>query len=147
MDTTKAAQLPLIKVVGVSGSGKSTLVRLLRQAGYLARTVSQEHSSVPDLWQQFDQPQILIFLYVDVEQQRLRRPDVAWNRAGLAAEEKRLADARAHANLRINTSGLSGELVFKITLSYLKHAKIGHSSDPLPPTPATGTSGKPRPTE
>ena len=51
-------ELPLIKVVGISASGKSTLVKALRQRGYRARPVSQEHSNVPSLWQQFEEPEI-----------------------------------------------------------------------------------------
>ena len=76
-------RLPLNKVVGVSASGKSTLVAGLRQAGYYARPVSQEHSHLPDLWQQFDRGRVLIYLDNDLESQRQRRPDVSWDQQNL----------------------------------------------------------------
>ena len=52
-------KLPVIKVVGVSAGGKSTLVRALREHGYDARAVSQEHSHSATLWKQFDVPRVL----------------------------------------------------------------------------------------
>ena len=85
---------PLIKVVGISAGGKSTLVRNLRNAGYDARPVSQEHSSIPDLWQQFDTPDVLIYLDTTLDAQRTRRPDVTWTAETLRAEERRLDHAR-----------------------------------------------------
>ena len=60
-------KLPVIKVVGVSAGGKSTLVRLLRERGYDARAVSQEHSEVPTLWKQFEPPRVLIYLDTTLE--------------------------------------------------------------------------------
>jgi hypothetical protein len=95
--------LPLIKIAGVSASGKSTLVRGLREAGYNARAVSQEHSHVPDLWRQFDRPHLLVYLNTELAVQQARRPDVSWTAAELAEERERLAHAQAHADLQINT--------------------------------------------
>jgi len=135
--------LPLIKVVGASGSGKSTLVSGLRRAGYNARPVSQEHSNIPDLWQQFDRPAVLIFLDVDIESQRRRRPDVTWTDEALFTERQRLAHARDHADLRINTSALSPERVLALVLAYLRHARIRHADHPLEPVPATGGAHRP----
>ena len=89
---------PLIKVVGISGSGKSTLVSVLRQAGYNARPVSQEHSHIADLWQRFDRLRFLIYLDADLASQMRRRPDVTWSKADWLTEHERLAHARAHAD-------------------------------------------------
>src|SRR4051794_16737319 len=76
-----ARPLPIIKVVGISGSGKSTLVAALRAQGYDARPVSQEHSQVPNLWQQFERSTYLIYLYASLEVQQRRRQDVTWTAA------------------------------------------------------------------
>lgn len=135
-------QYPLIKVVGISGSGKSTLVRALRQAGYHARPVSQEHSNVPDLWAQFDRPALLIYLYIDTAGQDRRRPELGWTSEALAVEEERLAHARDHADLRINTGELSPEEVYSIVLAFLRHRRIAHAPHPLPDLPRTGGSAK-----
>ena len=69
----------LVKIVGVSAAGKSTLVEGLRQFGYNARPVAQEHSEVPDMWQRIRPPNWLIFLDADLPAQGERRPDVSWS--------------------------------------------------------------------
>ena len=130
---------PLIKVVGISASGKSTLVQKLREAGYNARPVSQEHSNVPFLWEEFDTPDLLIYLDNTVDGQRSRRPDVRWGKSTLAAEKQRLDHARGHASLHINTAELSAEEVLSLALLFLSHDKVRHAGGPLPPVPPTGT--------
>lgn len=136
--------LPLIKVVGISASGKSTLVKALRQRGYHARPVSQEHSNVADLWQQFERPRLLIYLDVDLATQEQRRPDVTWDKQWLQEETARLEHARGHANLMINTAGQSAEQVFQIALTYLQQEAIRHADEPLPPLAATGSALQPK---
>ncbi len=132
-------KLPLIKVVGMSASGKSTLVQGLRAAGYRARPVSQEHSNIPDLWHQFDRPFVLIYLHVDLAGQRRRRPDVSWSREAWHLEWERLAHARSHADLRIDTGDLTPDQVLEIALRFLRRLGVAHADHPLPPVPATGS--------
>jgi RNase adaptor protein for sRNA GlmZ degradation len=134
--------LPLIKVVGVSASGKSTLVRGLRERGYDARSVSQEHSHVPDLWQRMRPPARLIYLDVSLDVQRSRRPDVTWDEAWRTEEVRRLAHAREHADLRIDTSAIPAEQTLALALVMLETQKIRKSAQPLPPA---GTTGGPAP--
>jgi hypothetical protein len=134
--------LPVIKVVGISGSGKSTLVSGLRAKGYDARPVSQEHSNVPNLWQQFDRPAYLIYLNAALENQQARRQDVSWSADAHEEEVRRLAHARDHADLRIDTAGLTSERVLHIAISYLTRRRVAHSDQPLPPLPGTGGSAK-----
>lgn len=138
-----AKPLPIIKVVGISGGGKSSLVRLLRASGYDARPVSQEHSHVPDLWQQFGSTAYLIYLNATLEDQRTRRPDVTWTAAAHQEESRRLAHAREHADLRIDTSGLTPEGVYNIAHTYLTRRRVRHANHPLEPVPATGSALKP----
>jgi hypothetical protein len=135
--------LPIIKVVGISGSGKSTLVRGLRAAGYDARPVSQEHSHVPNLWQQFDRPAFLIYLHANLEDQRARRPDVTWTALAHQEEVQRLRHAREHADLRIDTGNLTPNGVLQIALRFLTSKRVRHAAQPLDPLPATGSAHKP----
>ncbi len=131
-------KLPVIKVVGVSASGKSTLVRALRERGYDARAVSQEHSQVATLWKQFDVPRVLIYLDTSLEAQRQRRPDGDWTAAHLHEERHRLRNAYAEADLRINSAAVSGEEVLRMTLAFLRARRIRHAAEPLPEATATG---------
>ena len=141
-DEERYQHLPLIKVVGISASGKSTLVKTLRRHGYRARPVSQEHSNVADLWQQFEKPEVLIYLDTDLETQRSRRPDVTWNQSWLDEETKRLHNAQGYAQLRINTAGQTAEDVARIAMTYLTAARIQHADHQLPPLPDTGSATK-----
>lgn len=134
--------LPVIKVVGMSGAGKSTLVGRLRSAGYDARAVSQEHSAIPDLWRRFDPPWVLIFLTLDLDTQKRRRADVTWTPDYFRTEEARLASARSHADLRIDTSQLAAAEVYTIVESYLQRAQIRHAAAPLQPLPSTGSASR-----
>lgn len=133
-------RLPLIKVVGVSASGKSTLVTGLRQAGYDARPVSQEHSHVPDLWRQFAPPHYLIYLSVSLESQQLRRPDVTWTASYRRIEEARLAHAREHADLRIDTTRFNARDILRLACADLRRRRVYHAAVPLPPVLATGSA-------
>jgi RNase adaptor protein for sRNA GlmZ degradation len=134
--------LPIIKVVGISGSGKSTLVRALRADGYDARPVSQEHSNVPTLWQQFDRPTYLIYLSASLEVQQSRRQDVTWSEAAHQEEVRRLAHAREHADLRIDTGSLTPEGVHKVVRSFLTRRRVRHADRALEPVQATGSPVK-----
>jgi RNase adaptor protein for sRNA GlmZ degradation len=138
-----AKPLPVIKVVGISGSGKSTLVRALRAAGYDARPVSQEHSNVPTLWQQFDRPAYLIFLNASVDNQNTRRQDVTWSSDAHQEEARRLAHAREHADLRIDTGDLTPQGVYNVAKSFLTRKRVRHANAPLPPLPPTGSALRP----
>ena len=131
-------KLPVIKVVGVSASGKSTLVHVLRERGYDARAVSQEHSQVATLWKQFDVPRVLIYLDATLDAQRQRRPDGSWDAAALQEERRRLHNAEAEADLRLNTAQLTPDEVLSLTLAYLRAKRIRHAAGPLPEAGATG---------
>jgi hypothetical protein len=138
--TRDGAPLPVIKVVGISASGKSTLVALLRSHGYDARPVSQEHSSVADLWRRFDKPQWLLYLDVSLEVQRVRRPDVTWSAQWHRTEELRLRHARDHADLLIDTGTMTPDEVAALALLFLRAKRVRHADAPLPPLSATGSA-------
>ena len=108
----------IIAVVGPCTSGKSTLVHALRDLGYNARMPAQEHSYVPDMWQRLTRPDVLIYLDVSWEAARTRRP-IAWGPERIADENERLAHARAHADLYLDTDSLSVEEVRERVLEFL----------------------------
>jgi deoxyadenosine/deoxycytidine kinase len=114
----KPEERPLIAVVGPCTAGKSTLVRALRERGYNAREVVQEHSHVPAMWQIFTQPDILIYLDVSWEIAHQRRNTDAgerwWNELA-----RRLHHAREHADLYISTDQLTPEQVLDRAAGFL----------------------------
>lgn len=131
--------MDLVKIAGVSAAGKSTLVAGLRQLGYSARPVAQEHSQVPDMWQRIRPPKWLIFLDADLSAQGTRRPDVSWNETWRLTELKRLEHARSHADLLIDTSQLTLEKVLQQAVSFLHLRKVRPAPAPLSELPRTGS--------
>lgn len=114
-----------IGIVGPCSSGKSTLARALRALGYRVKEIMQEHCAAPTMWQRISNPDVLIYLDVgmDVAAQRegLTQPSSWW----IEEREVRLAHARAHCDLYIDTSTLAPEDILTQALEYL------HDSDPL----------------
>lgn len=109
-----------IAVVGPCASGKSTLVERLRAEGWDARMPAQEHSGVPDMWRKLLAPDILVALDARDEVLQARRPDVDLASSYLATERERLAHARAHADLLIDTSDLSPDEVYTRLMEWLQ---------------------------
>ncbi|MGA7731800.1 MAG: hypothetical protein WCD37_11085 [Chloroflexia bacterium] len=113
---------PRIVVVGVCSSGKSTLVRALRERGYNARSVSQEHSYVSRLWQR-SQPDVLV--YLDASLRTIRgRGRRRWVQSLLDEEYARLGHAREHSDLYIPTDGLAPEDVASRVLTFLSKREV-----------------------
>lgn len=108
-----------IVVVGVCSAGKSTLASRLREKGYRARTVAQEHSYVPRLWQ-LSRPDVLIYLDASLPTIRRRRK-ARWPQSMLDEEHGRLSMAREHCDLYIHTDGLLPEDVTSRVLTFLNN--------------------------
>ncbi len=105
-DSDETAAIPLrITVVGHCASGKSTLVGALRRNGFDAHAVAQEHSGVTWLWRH-SASDVLIYLDVPLATVRARRGE-EWPQAVYDAQEIRLTDARAHADLVLDSSSES----------------------------------------
>ncbi len=94
-----------IAVVGPCASGKSELVTRLQALGYDARHCAQEHSYVPDMWQRLSRPQVLIYLDASIAA-IARRRNVSYGESYLAVQRARLAHARAHCQIYVDTDGL-----------------------------------------
>ena len=119
MEPPEHPQKPKISIVGPCTSGKSTLTAALRNAGYPTRQPAQEHSYVSDMWQQLTDPDILIYLDVSYPSARQRRP-ISWGAERLVEQAQRLAHARQHADLYLNTDILSPDEVQQSVFAFLK---------------------------
>jgi hypothetical protein len=120
--TLAAAGRSLITVVGVCGSGKSELVRRLRERGFSARSVAQEHSYVPALWQHDAVPDVLV--YLQALGRTVRRRGRLLHARELEEQRRRLTDARRNASLRVRTDALTPEQVEAIVLQHLAQRGI-----------------------
>ncbi len=107
-----------IALAGPCGSGKSALAERLRQAGYEAHPVAQEHSYVPDMWRRLNCPDFLIYLDASLEtiQERLGRP---WEARWLELQRERLRHAREHCDLYLPTDGKSLDQLVEEVLRFL----------------------------
>ena len=108
----------LIGVVGPCGAGKSTLVEGLEKHGYLCRHIAQEHSYVQTMWQIITGPNILIYLNASFAVSTARAK-LNWKEKDHSEQLRRLAHARAHANLLIETDDLTPEDVLQSALDFL----------------------------
>jgi hypothetical protein len=113
-----------VAVVGPCSAGKTTLVTALRSAGYDARHVAQEHSYVPHMWQRISKPDVLIFLDLDYDSFHARRPHLGGGPARLAEQQRRLAHARQHCDLYLDTSHLPPEEIQQQVLLFLRELTI-----------------------
>ena len=106
-----------IAIVGVCASGQSTLAAGLRQAGFNAYTIAQEHSCIHKFWQKHH-PDVLVMIDATMPAIRKRRI-VPWGEERLRVQHRRLADARAHADLYIQTDELDASAVRERVISFL----------------------------
>ncbi len=118
-------------VVGPCAAGKSSLVACLRAQGWRARTVAQEHSYVPYMWQRHN-PDVLLYLDLTLETVRRRRRR-SWAQSTLDAQHDRLAHARRHCHLYLPTDGLTADGVAAQVLAFLQTFEPAHAPLPEPP--------------
>jgi cytidylate kinase len=111
----------LIGIVGPCGSGKSTLVAGLEKYGYRCRHIAQEHSYVQAMWQIIAKPDILIFLNASFPVSTTRR-QLNWQKKDHDEQMRRLAHARDHAHIFLDTDDLTPEQVLQKVLDYLQSA-------------------------
>lgn len=121
-----------IAIVGPCSAGKSTLVTALREAGYDARHVAQEHSYVPAMWQRISKPDLLIYLDLSYAVARARRPYIDGGPERLAEQHRRLAHARKHCHLYVNTNGLTPQQVQERVFGFLQSRHLSFAAKPAP---------------
>jgi thymidylate kinase len=73
------------------------------------------------MWRRISQPDILIFLDVDYETIKARRPKTTLRRRDLVEQERRLSHARDSCDLLIDTNPLAPGEVLRQALSYLEN--------------------------
>jgi cytidylate kinase len=110
---------PLIGIVGPCGSGKSTLSAGLQSQGYTCRHIAQEHSYVQAMWQKIARPDVLIYLAASFPISTARR-QLNWRKEDHDEQLRRLAHAREHASLYVDTDDLSPEQVLQRVLDFLE---------------------------
>ncbi|MFA9405767.1 MAG: AAA family ATPase [Anaerolineales bacterium] len=110
-----------IAIVGPCASGKTTLVNALRERGYNARQIAQEHSYVQDMWKQITDPDILIYLDASFET-CTERKKLNWKQKEFDEQVRRLSHARENCDLYIFTDDLAPGEILDRTLSFLKSA-------------------------
>lgn len=113
-----------IAVVGPCSSGKSTLAPDLERAGYEIRQPAQEHSCVPNMWQRMSKPDILIYLDLNYEKARARRPHIDGGLARLQEQHSRLSHAREHCDFYLDTSDLTPEEVRAAVFEFLDNWRL-----------------------
>ena len=111
----------LIGVVGPCGAGKTTLIASLRQAGYEARHIAQEHSYVKDMWKRLTNPDILVYLHVSYPLTMSRRR-MDWTEKEYEEQLNRLRHARQYADVYVDTDELSQQQVLDIVLRFIRES-------------------------
>lgn len=112
-----------IAVVGVCASGKTTLVSGLRNAGFDAYNVAQEHSGIRKFWDKHH-PDLLVMIDATLPAIKKRRL-VYWDEERLKVQHERLADAQAHADLYIQTDSLDAQQVLQKVIAFVKEREQG----------------------
>jgi len=114
---------PVIGVVGPCGAGKTTLITGLRDYPITLRHIAQEHSYVPTMWQRITNPDLLIFLDASYPV-TIQRRSLNWTQAEYDEQQRRLAHARAHANLYILTDKLTPAEIIHQVVDFLTDQEI-----------------------
>jgi len=115
----EARNQPLIAVVGPCAAGKTTLVEGLANHGFWARQIAQEHSYVPHMWKVLTKPDILIYVDASYESCTVRK-NLNWLQAEYDRQIARLAHARQHCDIYLNTEGIDAQEALERVLEALK---------------------------
>ncbi len=83
------------------------------------RHIAQEHSYVPDMWKRIAKPDILVYLDVNY-QNTLSRKNLNWTFEEYQEQLRRLAHARDHADLVVDTNPMSEEEVFQTVANFIE---------------------------
>lgn len=116
-----------IAVVGGCASGKSTVVAELQRIGYSAYIVGQEHSGVKSLWTA-QSPDAVVFLHIAFDEVKQRRGD-HWPEWLYLKQQERLSEARASADIQIDTAKHSVDETIRIICDQLSGMPGGQSPD------------------
>lgn len=107
-----------IGIVGPCAAGKSTLIAGLKERGYEARHIAQEHSYVPDMWRRITNPNLLIYLDVSYPVS-IERRKLNWSLDEYNIQIQRLNHARQNTDFYLQTDNYSIEEVLQRVTEYL----------------------------
>jgi hypothetical protein len=96
---------------------------MLQARGLDARQIVQEHSYVPQMWQVFTRPDLLIFLDASHGVCN-RRKNLGWTPEEHAEQMRRLDHARRHASLVVLTDTLTPEEVLARVWDHLSTHRL-----------------------
>jgi hypothetical protein len=113
------------------------MVAGLTRHGYDAYACAQEHSGVPLLWRHLE-PDIVVFLDVDLPSLRRRRGNPEWSEAIYREQLRRLQSARERAHVVINSAEMTAEEA--LALAMIEIDRIPES-DFIRQEPAAPTDG------
>jgi len=108
----------LIGVVGPCAAGKTTLVQGLRNQGYRAKPIAQEHSYVSNMWQRLTHPDLLIYLDVSYPL-TIERRKLDWTLQEYAEQIFRLRHAWEFADLIVFTDSLTPGDVLDCVMTFI----------------------------
>jgi hypothetical protein len=84
------------------------MVAGLTRHGYDAYACAQEHSGVPLLWRHLE-PDVVVFLDVDLASLRKRRGNPDWSEAIYKEQLRRLQSARESAHVVVDSAEMTAE--------------------------------------
>jgi guanylate kinase len=113
---------PLVGIVGPCGAGKTTLANGLKEWGWNARAIAQEHSYVPNMWQRLTNPDILIFLQAS-DSVGAQRRNMTWTKSEWEEQQRRLHHAYEHADYYLETDPLTINSVLQHVRDFLETQK------------------------
>jgi hypothetical protein len=96
------------------------VARALRERGYRAHEIAQEHTAIPKLWRRTRPPDVLIYLHVSFQEACRRRHMLHADADWWAKQLRRLEDASRSADLFVDTDSLSLEQVIEHILAALR---------------------------
>ncbi|MFP4200395.1 MAG: hypothetical protein ACLFS8_03150 [Clostridia bacterium] len=108
-------------IVGPCASGKTTLAEALRELGYDAQSMAQEHSSIRRMYARRDRD-YLIYLDVGYDEIRRRR-HISWGPNHLMRQRRRLRWAKEDADLVIDTDGKRPRQVLAEVLAFIREGR------------------------
>lgn len=108
----------VVGVVGPCGAGKSTLIAGLKSRGITGRHIAQEHSYVQHMWEHLVHPDVLIYLNASFRTCTERRR-LNWLESDYNEQLRRLAHARQHADLIIETDEIPAAAVLAQALEFI----------------------------
>ena len=101
----------------------------LRRLGFDAHQCAQEHSAIPDMWRRLTRPAVLVYLDASLAAARQRRA-MRLRGTDRAAQGERLAHARRHCHIYVDTDPLTAPEVLDVVARALGPWLGGYTEPP-----------------